>query len=132
MLAMMRCVRWVCSLAMASCLLFDSELAEIFLDSLTTKAHLVSGDVYLLSEKVLEIRSYVYDGEGPAGFFWVDTAASPTAGGRVISDGSPSSGCAMTADDTPLPRAEGVTQRVVFPDGVTINDYLGGSSCVWC
>ncbi len=38
----------------------------------------------------------------------------------------------MTADDTPLPRQQGVTQRVEFPDGVTINDYWGGSLSVWC
>jgi hypothetical protein len=106
--------------------------AEIFLGSLTTNAHLVSGDVYLLSERILEVRNFVYDGEGPAGFFWVDTESEPTTGGRVISDGSPSLGCAMTSDDTPLPRQEGVTQRVEFPEGVTINDFLGGSLSVWC
>jgi hypothetical protein len=25
-----------------------------------------------------------------------------------------------------------VTQRVEFPEGVTIDDYLGGSLSVWC
>jgi len=124
--------RGACLLWISCGFLAIASAQEIFLGSFITKAHQVSGDVYLLSEKVLEIRDYTYDGQGPAAFFWADTAAQPTNGGRVISDGSPGMGCAMTIDDQQLPRADGITQRVEFPEGVTINDYLGGSLSVWC
>lgn len=106
--------------------------AEIFIGPLITKAHLVGGDVYLLSDKVLEIRNYVYDGDGPAAFFWADTNPNPTRQGRVIPDASPSLGCNLNAQGTALPRAQGITQRVEFPEGESFQDYLGGSLSVWC
>ena len=56
----------------------------------------------------------------------------PTRNGIVVSDGYPSLGCAMSASDTPLPAADGITQYVELPPGKTIRDYAGGSLSVWC
>jgi hypothetical protein len=105
---------------------------EIFLGSLSTIAHQVRGDVYLLGERVLEIRGFSYDGTAPAAYFWVDTRSTPSNNGLVLSDGSPSSGCAMEIGDPELPTLTAVTQRVEFPAGLSINDFLGGSLSVWC
>lgn len=106
--------------------------AELLLGTLTTNAHQVTGDVYLLSERIMEIRGFTYDGAAPAAYFWADTNPSPTVNGIVLSDGSPSSGCALAVGDPELPALSAVTQRVEFPDGVTIRDFLGGSVSVWC
>eukprot|EP00934_Nitzschia_sp_Nitz4_P009271 Nitzschia sp. Nitz4//scaffold34_size148208//9904//13263//NITZ4_002957-RA/size148208-augustus-gene-0.67-mRNA-1//-1//CDS//3329548726//9261//frame0 len=106
--------------------------SEVFLGSLSTIAHRVAGDVYMLSERILEIRGFTYDGAGPAAYFWADTNSNPTTRGTILSDGSPSSGCAMDVNDEPLPGATSVVQRVEFPEGVTIFDFLGGSLSVWC
>lgn len=105
---------------------------EVFLGSLRTLDHQVSGDVYLLSEKVIEVRNFIYDGRGPFAYFWADTNPRPSRGGRVLPDGLPSNNCATMVGDTQLPRADGITQRVEFPGDTTIRDYLGGSFSVWC
>lgn len=94
--------------------------------------HLVTGEVFLLSEKVLEIRGFSYDGTAPAAFFWLDTAPGPTAGGRVAPDGSPSLNCALSSVDRTLPALSNVNQRVEFPGDTTITNFLGGSLSVWC
>ena len=105
---------------------------EILLGSLSELNHLVTGDVYLLSAKVMEIRGFTYDGTAPATYFWVDTASSPTGGGVIAPDGSPSLNCATTNTDPDLPAVTNVNHRVEFPGDSTINDYLGGSLSVWC
>jgi Electron transfer DM13 len=83
-----------------------------------------------LSERVLEVRGFVYDGQAPAVYFWADTNAVPSTSGFRMNDGSPNNGCGVT----PLPQqADGsVTYRVEFPDGTTILDLLGGSISLWC
>ena len=43
----------------------------IFLGSFRTRAHRVAGDVYLLTERIMEIRGYSYDGTAPVVYFWV-------------------------------------------------------------
>jgi Electron transfer DM13 len=105
----------------------------ISLGSLRLIEHQVAGDVYLLSKKVLEIRGFTFDGAAPATFFWLDKSPTPSAAGGVVApDGSPTSGCAKSSAGTPLPLAQGVNQRVEFPEGLTIDDFLGGSLSVWC
>lgn len=105
---------------------------ELFLGSLRTLDHQVSGNVYLLSEKVIEVRDFTYDGTGPFAYFWADTNPTPSRGGRVLSDGLPSNNCATMVGDADLPLSEGTIQRVEFPGDSTIRDYLGGSFSVWC
>lgn len=114
------------------CSVASSGVSETFLGALWTNAHLVAGDVYLLSENVLEIRGFTYDGTAPAAYFWADTNPTPSVNGQVLSDGSPSNGCAQKVGDPILPAAISITQRVEFPDGLTIRDFLGGSFSVWC
>ena len=104
----------------------------ILLGSLSELNHLVTGQVYLMSEKVMEIRGFSYDGTAPATYFWVDTAPRPTGGGVIAPDGSPSLNCATTNTDPDLPAVTNVNHRVEFPGDTTINDYLGGSLSVWC
>jgi hypothetical protein len=109
-----------------------AEQEPVFLSSLRTRSHDVAGDVYLVSERVLQIRNYVYDGTGPAAFFWMTNSTTPTRLGRIVADGLPSLGCAMDPDDAPLLAANNITQNVELPEGITIRDYLGGSFSVWC
>jgi Electron transfer DM13 len=102
------------------------------LGNLSELQHQVSGEVWLLTKKILEIRNFNYDGTAPATYFWVDTSAIPSGSGMVIPDGSPSLGCALSSADPPLPAASNVTQLVEFPGDLTIDDFLGGSLSVWC
>jgi hypothetical protein len=107
-----------------------AQSTELSLGSITTRMHNVAGDVVLLSDRLLEVRSFVYDGEAPAVYFWADTNAVPSSGGFRLNDGSPFNGCGVTS----LPEeADGsVTYRVEFPDGKSIFDIQGGSISLWC
>jgi len=91
---------------------------ELFLGPLVERDHDVNGDVYVLSERVLEIRNFEYDGTGPAAYWWADTAAVPSSGGSALIsvDNTPSCGMMIgfAADGTQ-------TVRVEFPEGMTIN-----------
>jgi Electron transfer DM13 len=104
----------------------------LFLGSLSSQGHLVSGDVWLLSEKILEIRNFTYDGTAPATYFWLDTSPTPSETGMIVQDGFPSLGCALSTSDPTLPEALGVSQRVEFPGDLSIFNFLGGSLSVWC
>ena len=123
--------------------------------NLTTRAHNVTGTVYLISDHIIEIKvccyspvdvnidkfvlkhfflrnqGFTYDGEGPAAYFYMDTAAEPTANGLSLldSEGGTAPSCGMV----PLLAANGTdTYRAEFPSGTSIQDYLGGSFSVWC
>jgi Electron transfer DM13 len=119
-------------MTMAMILLVAVEVtsAELVLGSLATRAHRVTGEVVVLSERVLEIRGFVYDGAAPAVYFWADTNANPSSTGFRLYDGAPTNGCGVT----PLQNsADGTaTYRVEFPDNSSILDILGGSISVWC
>lgn len=106
-----------------------AQSSELLLGNLTTRMHNVAGEVFLLSERVLEVRGFVYDGQAPAAYFWADTFAVPSTNGFRLNDGSPSNSCGTT----PLSEANGtVTYRVEFPDDTFIFDILGGSISIWC
>ena len=102
----------------------------ISLGNLTTRMHSVAGEVFVLSERVLEVRGFVYDGTAPTVYFWVDTNPVPSTNGLRLNDGSPNNGCGLT----PLPKeANGtITYRVEFPDDTYIYEFLGGSISLWC
>jgi hypothetical protein len=77
------------------------------------------------------LQGFTYDGEGPAAYFYMDTATTPTADGLSLldSDGGSAPSCGMT----PLLAANGTDiYRAEFPNGTSIQDYLGGSFSVWC
>ena len=101
---------------------------ELVLGDLSTLQHDVEGTVVALSNKVIEIRNFRYDGTAPATFFWADTTSSPSANGIIMP--SPSHGC---KDDEDLAFADGtVTIRAEMPAGMTLDDIAGGSISVWC
>ena len=102
----------------------------ISLGNLTTRMHNVSGEVFVLSDRVLEVRGFVYDGQAPATYFWADTFSVPSINGYRLNDGSPTNGCGTT----PLPQAANGTEtyRVEFPDDNFIYKILGGSISLWC
>jgi hypothetical protein len=103
---------------------------EVSLGFFTTLAHRLQGEVVLLSDRVMEVRGFVYDGTAPAVYFWADTNPVPSTNGFRLFDGSPTNGCGVN----PIPAAADGTQtyRVEFPDNMSINDILGGSISVWC
>jgi Electron transfer DM13 len=117
-------------MAMILLVVVEVTCAELVLGSLVTRAHRVAGDVVVLSERVLEIRGFVYDGAAPAVYFWADTNANPSSNGFPLYDGTPTNGCGRT----PLQNAADgtATYRVEFPDNSSILDILGGSISVWC
>jgi Electron transfer DM13 len=99
------------------------------LGSFPTRAHRVTGQVVVVSERVLEIRGFVFDGQAPAVFFWADVNPTPSIGGFVLYDAAPSNGCGNKA----LEAADGSrTYQVEFPEGKSVRDILGGSISVWC
>ena len=109
--------------------LLCSRPVEVLLGNFPTRGHRVSGQVFALSERVLEIRGFFYDGTAPDVFFWADTNSIPSAGGFILSDSTPSNSCGSR----PLPPANGsVTYRVEFPIGKSFRDILGGSISIWC
>jgi Electron transfer DM13 len=76
-------------------------------------------------------KDFTYDGEGPATHFYMDTAVEPTANGLILLDskGGSVSSCGMV----PLLAADGTdVYRAEFPNGTSIQDFLGGSFSVWC
>ena len=87
-------------------------------------AHGLSGEVYALSDTVLEVRNFQYDGLGPDAYFWADTG-SPTDSGYLLPD---EVGC---GDET-LTEGTGQTIRFEFPEGKTLKDFAGGTISVWC
>ena len=105
--------------------------AEISLGNLSDLAnHDVSGEVVALSDRVLEIRGFTFDGQGPDVFFWADTSATPSSGGFVLQDGFPVSSCGTANIQTAADGSE--TWRVEFPTGTSLNDVSEGSISVWC
>ena len=102
----------------------------ISLGNFTERAHNVAGEVIVLSESVLEVRGFVYDGTAPAVYFWGDTNPVPSTGGFRLYDGSPTNGCGATAIKNATDGT--MTYRVEFPQNRTVMDILGGSISVWC
>ena len=94
-----------------------------------SRAHRLAGQVVILSERVLEVRGFVYDGQAPAAYFWIDTRSTPSSDGVILLDGAPTNSCGKDE----LRAADGSkTYRVEFPEGTSVRDYLGGSISVWC
>ena len=114
-----------CVAVMATTCLVQAQ--EVFVASFRTRNHRVAGDVYALSDSVLEVRNFSYDGTAPRALFWASTTPSPARDGIILPN--PSSGCG----DDELPLSQNVpVERIEFPSGVTIRDFLGGSLSVWC
>ena len=101
----------------------DSVLsAPISLGSFRSRQHQLQGTVTILSERVIEVTGFIYDGTAPAAYFWIDASATPSRNGRRLLDATPSNSCGVRA----LPRGTGATFIVEFPPEININNYLGG------
>lgn len=96
---------------------------QVELGSLSMEQHDVSGTVFAIDDRTLEIRDFVYDGEGPDAFFWVDEGSSATSDGTLLR-------VIPTCSDEPLDEIRGETVRVEVGEGKTIADY--GYLSVWC
>ena len=102
---------------------------EISLGSFTERAHNVNGELFALSERVLEIRNFEYDGLGPAVYFWIDTSPTPTAGGMGLASPWNEPACAMQLTQA----ADGMETVIVeLPEGSSVADFAGGSFSIWC
>ena len=104
----------ICSLLI---LALGSSAQEINIGSFRERQHNVSGDVVALSERVLEIRNFEYDGQGPAVYFWIDTSSVPSSGGKGLVSpwNAPACGKRLgrSADGTE-------TVRVELPEGSSL------------
>lgn len=87
----------------------------------------VAGEVVVISNKVIEIRNFVYSGEAPDAFFWADDAANATRNGFILLQSS------NDCSDDILEYADGnSTITLEFPGETGITGVLGGSISVWC
>ena len=91
---------------------------EVSIGSFTERDHDVRGDVFVLSERVIEIRNFMYDGQGPAVYWWIDTSSTPSTAGKGL----------LSPDNVPSCEkrlgfaADGSnTVRVELPEGESIN-----------
>ncbi|CAB9531981.1 domon domain-containing protein (Partial), partial [Seminavis robusta] len=80
-------------MALIASLLAPSASAELVLGTFTDRAHDITGEVVALSDRVLEVRGFGYDGTAPDAFFWADTNAVPSENGFILEDGAPSNNC---------------------------------------
>lgn len=96
----------------------------VSLGEFTTRAHEVAGSVTIISDRVIELTDFVYDGTGPAAFFWIDSEPSPSnPTGKIAYDVGGSCGAeALAAYDS---------DRVLVELPSSIKNYLGGSFSVW-
>lgn len=91
------------------------------LGMLTTRSHEVSGTVKVISDRILEIDNFVYDGLGPAAYLWIDSLPNPSnPTGKIIYDVGGSCG------EEVLGAYNGETLRVELPEGTRLQDYAGG------
>jgi Electron transfer DM13 len=127
-------VRYICIITtitnVAIVVTGQSNNTELSLGDFIIVTKNVSGEVVVLSDRVMEVRGFTYDGTAPALYFWADTNSTPSANGFRLYDGPPLNGCGTT----PIPDAADGTEtyRVEFPTNTTIFDVLGGSIAVWC
>jgi hypothetical protein len=85
--------------------------------------HAVSGDVFAVDSRTLFIKSFTYDGEGPAAYFYVGNTRAPgSQGGFRIRDERGSNGV--------LKKYRNKDITLTLPEGKTLRDIKWFS--VWC
>ncbi|CAN8071488.1 unnamed protein product [Agarophyton chilense] len=97
---------------------------RILVGELSTEEHEVSGTVYALNDRTLEIDSFNYDGRGPAAVYWIDRGTEPTREGVIAPD---LSSCEII---TRLPQVRDETVRIELPSDLTLSDI--GYFSIWC
>ena len=107
----------------------NTVIGELSLGTFEEAKSDVSGEVVLVSERVLEVRGFTYNGKAPDAFFWADInpIASNDGGFRLLQ-------ASQNCSDDILEFANGTETIVLeFPaDGTSISDIQGGSISVWC
>jgi len=87
----------------------------------------VGGEIVVLSDRVVEVRDFTYNGMAPDGLFWADVAEEPTADGFQLIPAS------MNCTKDSMGEMFGnETIRLEFPEGKSIQDIPGGSIALWC
>lgn len=110
----------------------DSELQCIMktqnepfsLGEFTTRAHEVAGAATIVSDRIIKLTNFFYDGTGPAAFFWIDSEPIPSnPTGKIAYDVGGSCGAAALA---------AYNDEEVFVElPSSVKNYLGGSLSVW-
>lgn len=81
-------------------------------------------DVIILNSRQLQFVNLVYDGQGPAAYFWIDSGNTPTSGGKGVI--YPSDAGRLRK----LPKFSGETVVVTLPADRTVFDI--GNIGLWC
>lgn len=85
--------------------------------------HAVSGDIFAVDSRTLFIKSFSYDGEGPAAYFYVGNTRAPgSQGGFRIRDERGSNGV--------LKKYRNKDITLTLPEGKTLRDIKWFS--IWC
>eukprot|EP00178_Gracilaria_changii_P018234 TRINITY_DN51_c0_g1_i1.p1 TRINITY_DN51_c0_g1~~TRINITY_DN51_c0_g1_i1.p1 ORF type:complete len:1114 (-),score=142.54 TRINITY_DN51_c0_g1_i1:4233-7574(-) len=99
-------------------------MQRILIGELSELTHDVSGTVYALNDRTLQIENFNYDGAGPAGVYWVDLGDRATADGVIAPE------LDSCEEVNPLGRMEDATVRIELPNGYTLSDI--GYFSIWC
>merc|ERR1712232_1253471 len=110
---------------------------EYYLGNLTdNKNFSLAGEVWVVSDRVVEIRHFNYEGKAPDPFRWADpTPEGPTnANGFILQDTFPTATCGtkIIPNMTAYAFAKDPTYRVEFPEGTSIHDVFNGTISLWC
>jgi len=106
---------------------------------LSNKAHGITGSVYAVSDTVLFIKQFTYDGMGPDAFFWTGNSSHPSPTGIIIPYPAPKEKSHSPLDrnptttappDTVLGPYSGEDVLLRMPHGVKVTDLRWLS--VWC
>ncbi|KAE9527613.1 hypothetical protein AGLY_012893, partial [Aphis glycines] len=93
-----------------------------YLGPLKSYHHGLGGDVYAVDARTLHIRNFVYDGEGPAAYFYGSNGKQPGINGYRIRD--------EKATTNPLKRYRNEHLTITLPEGLTLHDIKW--FYVWC
>ncbi|XP_050536003.1 protein Skeletor, isoforms B/C-like isoform X2 [Daktulosphaira vitifoliae] len=93
-----------------------------YLGPLKSYHHGLGGDVYAVDARTLHIRNFVYDGDGPAAYFYGSNGKQPGINGLKIRDESGST--------NPLKKYSGDHLTITLPEGLTLHDIKW--FYVWC
>lgn len=91
---------------------------------LSTDDHGVSGTLFAVDDRTLRIENFSYDGQGPAGVFWLNSNPEATDDGRVLPFKD------SCEESSRLPAYSGETVILELPADLTLADVRYFS--VWC
>ncbi|VVC37406.1 DM13 domain,DOMON domain [Cinara cedri] len=116
------CTAAVLLLCLTSVVTNAAEYYGKYLGPLKSYHHGLGGDVYAVDARTLHIRNFVYDGEGPAAYFYGSNDKQPGVNGYRIRD--------EKASSNPLKRYRNEHLTITLPEGLTLHDIKW--FYVWC